>query len=206
LRIRKQFREAVAAMAESLHDAHARLNNLDEPARACIAEGLNEVTEKITAATRSWGTLEDLERECKFPDKYREQAAAFVELVGSAEATLKAAEEVLAQRAAERAERNACLARLDNISQAGKRCADIPPSREEDEDVKRFAKLIREGLESVPRLRADATNSILAEWKAQIEALEQEVEESVKGLNDSIEKANVEAKRRFSELRQKFGN
>jgi len=202
IKVRAQFREAIQELAGPLKNAQDKLMSFQEGAQECIVEGLTEVSEAINKAEIVFEKLEDLEKECKFPDKYREVAATFLEAVQNAESSLVAAQVELEKRKVERKARVEMLERIENLlSQL--QMDDLPKFVRDLDGVPQRVLQLNEYSEQLVALRSRA-NDDLESWSKAILQLNDQIIATLPDLRDYIEQMRKEHQGNFAARRAMF--
>jgi len=175
LRVRRAFQEAVEEFQDQQAAAQSALEALQEPARRCVAEGLNGIVESVDVAWRRQAEAQEVLQAARDASAYRAAVEAFVRAVREAEAAVERGREELAKREAEKEERRALQAQLDVLQQQlqerralWRRNLEVrlgtPPARSPaTADVEGL-------LEEIPVLRGQAQAGLEA-WRARIEAV-----------------------------------
>jgi len=209
LKVRRAFQEAMKDLDGQLTENRNKLESLAEAGRNCVAEGLDEPSDKLLQAHKLNTKLEAIELECTDPDGFREAAAAFAEAVKAAAEAVEAAEAELARREQERQERLALIEKLDDISaKIGE--AQVTLLKEQEKIVGggsdlagATSKLVQEVLPEVPRLR-HRSNEDMSTWKPEVEALEAKASELLEQVEFLVAEGKRKSKAKFESLKKRF--
>merc|ERR1719276_780989 len=105
LKVRREFMKAIEELDPVRTANREKMDQLDEPARRCNAEGMTNIAELIEKAVSIDDKCDKLLTASRDPDGFRAAVAEYTAAVAAAEAAVAEGKEELARRERERAQR-----------------------------------------------------------------------------------------------------
>jgi len=209
-RVRRDFAKAVAELYGSIKAASAKLDTLQEPARKCIAEGMNAIVDKINAAWKIQSASEDMLSEARDAGAFRKVADAFVKAVEAAATAVAQGKAELARRERERARRRELQSLVTDVQDSLVNGLSLASHRKDMEyegsaaDIRVVFIKLHELSQQVSGVREKAS-SPLADWEERVLAFERDAKDALSGLSTVLQETATKRKAAFQERAAAFG-
>jgi len=209
-RVRREFAKAVAELDESYKAASTKLDTLQEPARKCIAEGMNAIVDKINAAWKLQSDSDNLLSESRDAGAFRNAASAFIKAVEAAATAVAEGKAELERRELERARRRelqSLVADAQDRLLSGLSMASHHNELEYEgsgTDLRVVVTKLQELSEQVSGVRGKSS-SPLADWEELVLTFEQDTNNALSGLDKVLQEAATKRKAAFKTRASAFG-
>jgi len=206
LKVRREFMKAIEELDPVRTANREKMDQLDEPARRCNAEGMTNIAELIEKAVSIDDKCDKLLTASRDPDGFRAAVAEYTAAVAAAEAAVAEGKEELARRERERAQRQQLLSSLgeagESLDEGSKVLSKVTM---QGEKVLADGKLIQELSMAIPACRQESQSGALAEWQAKVEKLCEQCDQAVSNLHLHIREENDARRAEFGAKINKWG-
>jgi len=206
LKVRRQFMQATEELSPVRAANKEKMDQMDEPARRCNAEGLTHIAALIAKAESIDDKCEALLTASKDPDAFRAAVAEHTAAVTAAQAAVAEGKEELDRRERERAQRQLLMS---SLGEAGETLEEgiqaLKKVTLQGEKVIADGRLIQDLSMAIPVCRQESQSAPLAELQAKVEALCDKVEGAVSGLKLHIREEQEARRAEFGAKINKWG-
>jgi len=206
LKVRRQFMQAIEELGPVRAANKDKMDEMDEPARRCNAEGMKHIAELIENAVSIDDKCEALLVASRDPDGFRAAVAEYTAAVAAAEAAVAEGKEELARRERERAQRQLLLSR---IGEAGETLDEgmkiLSKVTMQGDTVIQDGRLLQDLSTAIPSARQESQSTPLAEYQAKVDALCDQVDQAVSGLKTHIREEQEARRAEFGAKMNKWG-
>jgi len=206
LKVRRQFMQAIEELGPVRATNKDKMDQLDEPARRCNAEGMTHIAELIDKAQSMDDKCEALLTASRDPDGFRAAVAEYTAAVTAAEAAVEAGKEELARRERERTQRQQLLSSLGEAAESLDDGVNILKKVTlQGDKVTADGKVLQDLSMAIPACRQESQSAALAEWQAKVEKLCETVDRAVSDLKLHIQEEQEARRAAFGAKINKWG-
>lgn len=206
LKVRRQFMQAIEELGPVRAANKEKMDQLDEPARRCNAEGMTHIAALIEKAVSIDDKCDALLTASRDPDGFRAAVAEYTAAVTAAEAAVEEGKEELARRERERAQRQQLLSSLGEAAESLDEGVQILKKVTlQGDKVLADGKILQDISMAIPACRQESQSAALAEWQTKVEALCGQVDQAVSDLKLHIREEQEARRAEFGAKINKWG-